>query len=144
MKTGNESTRCPYIAVHSAVALMIYIASMASIMLLCVTMIGHLPRVTVVAGLGVFATLGAGFGAVQLWRMPPEARPLFRTRRVALALGTGCSSIFIVVVAAVVAPATALIGTLAAGLGSYHRHARNPGGHRGNGGGGCALTTLPI
>jgi len=106
-----------YIAIHSAVVPAIYLASMSSIMLLCVTMIGHLPRATVVAGLGTFAALGAGLGAMQLWRMPPQARPLFRTRRVVLALGTGYGSILIVIVAAAVAPATALTGTLAAGTG---------------------------
>lgn len=67
------------------------------------------------AGLGTFAALGAGLGAMQLWRMPPEARPLFRTRQVALALATGYGSILTVIVAAAVAPATALTGTLAAG-----------------------------
>jgi tetratricopeptide (TPR) repeat protein len=106
-----------YVAIHGAVVVTIYMASMTSIMLLCVAMIGHLPLVTVVAGLGACAALGAGIGAVQLWRMPPEARPLFRTRRVALALGMGYGSIFIVAVAAAVAPATALTGTLAAGTG---------------------------
>jgi hypothetical protein len=106
-----------HIAIHTAVAPMIYIASVASSVLLFMTMIGPLPRVTVVAGLGTLAALGAGFGAVQLWQMPPEARPLLRTRRVALALGMAYGSVLIVVVAAAVAPARALIGTLAAGTG---------------------------
>jgi hypothetical protein len=104
------------IAVRSAVALAIYIASIGSFVLLYVTMIGHLPRVMIVAGLVALAALGAGFGAVQLWRMPPETRPLFRTRRVALALGTAYGSIVIVVVAAAVVPASALAGTLLAGI----------------------------
>jgi hypothetical protein len=69
-----------YVAIQRAVAPTIYIASMGSFMLLYMTMFVHMPRVTIVAGLGTFAALAAGFGAVQLWRMPPEARPLFRTR----------------------------------------------------------------
>ena len=47
-------------------------------------------------------------------RMPPEARPLLLTRRLALALGTAYGSLLLGVVAAGVAPARALIDTLAA------------------------------
>jgi hypothetical protein len=84
-------------------------------MLLLVTMIGNLPWVTAVAGLLALAALGAGFGVVQLWRMPPETRPLFRTRRVTLAMATAYGSVLIVVIATAAAPASALGGTLLAG-----------------------------
>ena len=88
-------------------ALAIYIASMESFVLLYVTMIGEAPRATVVVGLAALAALGAASRAVQLWRMPPETRPPFRTRRVALAVATAYGSILIVVVAAAVTPASA-------------------------------------
>jgi Flp pilus assembly protein TadD len=104
------------IAVRSAVALSIYIASMGNFALLYMTMIGNPPRTMIVIGLAAVAALGAGFGAVQLWRMPPETHPLFRTRRVALAVATAYGSILIVVVAAAVTPASALAGTLMAGI----------------------------
>jgi tetratricopeptide (TPR) repeat protein len=49
-----------------------------------------------------------GYGAVQLWRMPPEMRLLFRTRRVGLALGVLYGAVLIVVITAAVTPAGAL------------------------------------
>jgi hypothetical protein len=51
---------------------------------------------------------------MQLWRMPPEMRPLLRTRRVALALGAVYSSILIAVITVAVTPARALSGALLA------------------------------
>lgn len=105
------------LAVRSAVAQTIYIAYIGIFVLLCATMFGHLSRVTAVTGLAAPAALGAGFGAAQLWRMPPEARPLFRTRQIALPLGMVYGSILIVVVAATVVPASALTGTALAGIG---------------------------
>ncbi len=105
------------LAVRNAVAGPIFIALMGSFVLLYATVAGYLPRVTVVAGLAALAALSAGFGAAQLWRMPPETRPLFRTRRVALTRGTAYGSILITVAAAAVVPARALTGTLLAGSG---------------------------
>lgn len=65
-------------------------------------------------GLVVLAALSAGFGAVLLRRMPPETHPLFRTRRVVVALATACGSLLVAVVVAVVTPTLALPGTLLA------------------------------
>jgi hypothetical protein len=42
----------------------------------------------------------AGYGAAQLWRMPGEMRPLFRIRRVALALGVVYGAILIAMIGA--------------------------------------------
>jgi hypothetical protein len=60
------------------------------------------------------SALIAGYGAAQLWRMPREMRPLFRTRRVALALGVVYGAILIAMITAAVTPARALPGVMLA------------------------------
>jgi hypothetical protein len=58
-----------------------------------------------VLGYALAIALIAGYEAVQLWRLPPEMRLLFRTRRVMLALGAVYGAALIEVITAVVTPA---------------------------------------
>jgi tetratricopeptide (TPR) repeat protein len=93
------------------IVLVIYFASFVTLTLAGAAAT-HLSRIAVVTGLVVMAVLCAGFGAVQLWRMPPETHPLFRTRRIVLALVTVYGSLLIAVAVAVLTPIQALPGTL--------------------------------
>ncbi len=65
-------------------------------------------RGSAVLGYTLAIALSAGYGAVQLWRMPPETRLLLRTRRVGLALGAFYGAVLIEVITAAVTPAGAL------------------------------------
>jgi tetratricopeptide (TPR) repeat protein len=102
------------IVVGRVVNLMIYVACLACLALVYATTVTHLSRSTVVLGLAGITALGTGLGALQIWRMPPETRPLFRTRRVIQALGLVYASFVIAMIAAAVAPTAALPATLIA------------------------------
>lgn len=102
------------VVVRHVLALTIYVATAASLWLMAlVTMTGPV-RIPVVVGYVVIFALSAGFGAVQLLRMPPATQPLFRTRRVALALAVVYGAILIAIIVAAVAPVGALSGALLA------------------------------
>ena len=58
-----------------------------------------------VLGYALAIALVAGYGAVQLWRMPPEMRLLLRTRRAGLAVGALCGVVLIEVLTAAVTSA---------------------------------------
>jgi tetratricopeptide (TPR) repeat protein len=73
-----------------------------------------LPRGAAVLGYVVAIALVAGYGAVQLGRLPPELRRLYRTRRKALALGTIYGAILIALIIVAVVPARALPGAMLA------------------------------
>ena len=102
------------VAIRRVLGLTIRAAYMGSCVLLGLTMATSAPRRT--AGIGYTATIAliAGYGAVQLWRMPPEVRPLLRTRRVALALGVAYCAVVIAMIAAAVTPARVLPGVMLA------------------------------
>lgn len=102
------------VVVRRVVTLTIYAASLASIVLLNVTMDHHVARVMIVIGYAAIVGLSAGWGAVQLWRMPPQTRPLFRTRRFVLALGVAYGAIVVAATVAAVTPVHALSGALLA------------------------------
>jgi tetratricopeptide (TPR) repeat protein len=102
------------LVIRRVVSLTIYAASIASIVLLQVTMNHDVPRALIVIWYAVIATVSAGLGAVQLWRMPPQARALFRTRRVMLALAVAYGSILVAMIVATVTPIRALSGALLA------------------------------
>ena len=61
-----------------------------------------------VLGYALAIALVTGYGAVQLWRMPPETRLVLPTRRVGLALGALYGAVLIEVITAAVTPAGAL------------------------------------
>jgi hypothetical protein len=61
-----------------------------------------------VLGYALAIALVAGYGAVQLWRMPPEMRLLFRTRRIGVALGAFYGAVLVQLITAAVTPAGAL------------------------------------
>jgi tetratricopeptide (TPR) repeat protein len=84
--------------------LALYLAS-AALMVLADIPVSRGP---VVLGYALAIALVAGYGAVQLWRMPPEMRLLFRTRRVGLALGAVYGAVLIELITAAVTPAPAL------------------------------------
>lgn len=102
------------VVIRRVVSLTIYAASVASIVLFDVTMNKHVARVVVVLGYAAIAALSAGWGAMQLWRLPPQTRPLFRTRRFVLALGVAYGSILLAAITAAVTPAHSLSGALLA------------------------------
>jgi len=100
------------VVVRRTVALVIYVASVASFVLTYLAMMNRLPRVAVVAGLAGVAVVTAGYGAWQLRRMPPETRPLFRRRHIVQALGVCYGAIGVGVLVAAVTPGAALPGAL--------------------------------
>jgi tetratricopeptide (TPR) repeat protein len=102
------------VAIRRVMGLTITTAYLASIALLYLTMTTSLSRRTIVMGYTMTIALIAGYGAAQLWRMPREMRPLFRTRRVALALGVVYGAILIAMITAAVTPARALPGVMLA------------------------------
>jgi len=102
------------VVIRRVVNLTIYAASVASIVLLIVTMDHHVARVMIVLGYAAIVALSAGLAAVQLWRMPPQTRPLLRTRRFVLALGLAYGSILLAAITAAVTPVDALSGALLA------------------------------
>jgi tetratricopeptide (TPR) repeat protein len=67
-----------------------------------------LSRRSAVLGYALVIALAAGYGAVQLWRMPPETRLLLQTRQVGVALGALYGAVLIQVITAAVTPAGAL------------------------------------
>jgi Flp pilus assembly protein TadD len=100
------------VVVRRVVTRVIYFSSLATFAFLYVTAANHPARIVIVAGLGAVALLSAGIAAVQLRRMPPEVRPLFRTRRVLGALAVAYAPILYAVLAAAVVPAPALPAVL--------------------------------
>jgi tetratricopeptide (TPR) repeat protein len=101
-------------AIRRVLALTIRAAYIVSCVLLVLTMATSASRRTVGIGYAVTIALIAGYGAVQLWRMPPEMRPLLRTRRVALAVGAVYGAVLIAMIAAVVTPARVVPGVMLA------------------------------
>ena len=102
------------VVVGRVVNLVIYMACLACLGLVYATTVIQLSRTTVVLGLAGITALGTCLGVLQIWRMPPETRPLFRTRRVVRALGLVYASFVIAMIAAAVAPTEALPATLIA------------------------------
>jgi Flp pilus assembly protein TadD len=98
------------VVVRRVVSLTIYVASVASFALMYLTTTARLTRVSIVLGYVMVIVLSAGFGAVQVWRMPRPARPLFRSWRVALAIGAVYGAICVAGIVAVVTPRAALSG----------------------------------
>lgn len=96
------------VAVRRLVARTIYGASTASIALMSLTLVTLLSGAWVLTGFALLAVLSVGFGAIQLWRMPRQARPLLRARRIVLALSVVYGSILTAVAAAGVAPPASL------------------------------------
>ncbi len=72
----------------------------------------HMKRLLVVARFAAIVAVSAGYGATQVWRMPRETRPLFRTRKVTCALGLVYGCIILGLIAAAVAPAAVLTGAV--------------------------------
>jgi len=102
------------VAIRHTVALMIYAASMAAVTVLWLAILTRLTRGQVLAGLTAVALLAPAFGAVLYRRMPPQARPLFRRRRITLALGVTYSALLAAVAITAIIPARALPGALLA------------------------------
>jgi tetratricopeptide (TPR) repeat protein len=100
------------VVVRRTVALVIYVASVASVILAYLAITNSLPRVAVLSGLAAVAVVTAGFGVVQFRRMPPQTRPLFRRRRIAQALGVSYGAILLAVVACALSPARDLADVL--------------------------------
>ena len=100
--------------VRHVLALTIYMATVGSFWLIAALTTTGLARIPVVVGYVAIFALSAGFGAVQLLRMPSVTHPLFRTRKVALALAVVYGAILIAVIVAAVEPVGALSGALLA------------------------------
>jgi tetratricopeptide (TPR) repeat protein len=102
------------IVVGRVLNLVIYVASLGCLALVYATTVTQVSRMILLLGLTGIVILGTGFGAWQRWRMPRETRPLFRTRRVILALSLVYASFLLAIIAVAVVPANALSGTLLA------------------------------
>jgi tetratricopeptide (TPR) repeat protein len=102
------------VIVRRLVALTIYAACIASLVIGELANGARLGRGPVLITYALIVVLTLGLGAVQLRRMPPQTRPLFRTRRVVLALATVYGTILIAVIVAAVTPARALTSALPA------------------------------
>ncbi|MBO0832158.1 MAG: tetratricopeptide repeat protein [Actinobacteria bacterium] len=102
------------VAVRSLLTRVIYLATLATWLLVVVTFNFRGSRTLAIAGLTVIALLSAIVGAARIRALPPPARRLLRSTRVTLAAAVvyGCIIIAIIVAAAV--PASALPGALAA------------------------------
>ena len=99
-----RNAEIPVRRVLALTAVAIYLATWALIIAL-VILVSRWPAVL---GYALAIALVAGYGAVQLWRMPPETRLLLRTRRMGLALGVLYGAVLIEVITAAVTPAGAL------------------------------------
>jgi tetratricopeptide (TPR) repeat protein len=102
------------VAVRRVMALTLNAAYFASTVLLVLTMATSAARRPVGIGYTVIVAPIAAYGAVQLRRMPPEIRPLLRTRRVSLALRVVYGTVLIAMITAAVTPARALPGVMLA------------------------------
>jgi tetratricopeptide (TPR) repeat protein len=104
-------------AVRSLIGRLIYLATLGCWIVVVITFNWHASRVFAIAGLGAVTIASALLVAVRVRRMPAATRPLLRSRRVGLAMGTVFGAILIALAASVVTPGTALSGVLAvAGL----------------------------
>jgi tetratricopeptide (TPR) repeat protein len=102
------------VAIRRVLALTVRAAYTVSCVLLVLTTATSASRRAAGIGYAVTIALIAGYGAVQLRRMPPEVRPLLRTRRVALAAGVVYGAVLIAMIAAAVTPARVLPGVMLA------------------------------
>jgi tetratricopeptide (TPR) repeat protein len=100
------------VPIRRVLALTIRAVYVATLALLYLTLETRMSRGVVVLGYTLGIVLIAGCGAVMLWRMPPELRLLFRTRRVGLALGIIYGAILIELITAAVTPAGALTAAM--------------------------------
>jgi Flp pilus assembly protein TadD len=115
------------IAVRRVVTRTIYLATVASLALMYLTTVTHITKLVAVLWYATVALLSAGFGAAQFLGMPPETRPLFRSGRIALALGLVYGLILVAMIVVTVVPADALsavvlaaaVGIVASRFGSY-------------------------
>jgi tetratricopeptide (TPR) repeat protein len=81
--------------------LAVYLASGA----LLIALQNPVPRRPAVLWYALAIVLVTGYGAVRLWRLPPDTRVLLRTRRVGLALGALYGAVLIEVITVTVASA---------------------------------------
>ena len=100
------------VVVYSVVRQTIYVASLASLALVYLTVITRVPKMAAVLWYASVAVLSIGFGVAQLRRMPRATWPLFRDRRIKLALGLVYGLILAAMLAVATAPASALTGVV--------------------------------
>ena len=104
------------VAIQRVMALTVIAAYTACLALVYLVVEPHAWPGTVVIAYTAAAAFSGSYGAVQLWRMPHEMRPLLRTRRVALALGSVYGAILITMIIVAVTPAHAVSGALLAAM----------------------------
>jgi tetratricopeptide (TPR) repeat protein len=106
VSTYGRNAEIPVQRVLGLTTLAVYLASWA----LAIVIAAGIPvsRRSAVLGYTLAIALITGYGAVQLWRMPPEMRMLLQTRRLGLALGALYGAVLIEVITAAVTPAGAL------------------------------------
>jgi hypothetical protein len=88
------------VAVRSLIGQIIYLATLATPVLVLVTNNTPYPRPLAVFGFTGIALLGAVLTAVRFRAMPPAGRPLLRSRRVTLAVGVVYGAILIAIIIA--------------------------------------------
>jgi len=104
VSTYGRNAEIPIQHVLARTSSAVLLATLALMMLLAIPV----PRWPAVLGYMLATALAAGYGAIQLWRMPPEMRLLLRTRRVGLGLAALYGTVLIEVITAAVTPAPAL------------------------------------
>ena len=95
------------------IARVIYLTTLATWALVILTLNSPGSRSLAAPGLSVIAVISAALAAARLRALPTAARPLVRTRRVALALGVVYSTIVLAIIVAVAVPAHTLPEALA-------------------------------
>lgn len=103
VSTYGRNAEIPGQRVLAVISLAVLMASLALMIALDIPV----SRWPAVLGYTLAIALATGYGAVQLWRMPPETQ-LLRTRRMRLALGALYGAVLIEVITAAVTPAGAL------------------------------------
>jgi hypothetical protein len=96
------------------IARVIYLTTFVTWLLVLVTHYGHDSRLLLAAGLSATMVLSVALAAIRLRAMPSAARPLIRSRRIALAFGVVYGSLLVAIIVAAVTPATTLSAALTA------------------------------
>lgn len=102
------------VAVRSMLARIIYFATLATWALVFATFNFHNSRSLAISGLALIALLSAAVAAARVRALPPPARRLLRSTRVALAAAIVYGCIIAALIASAAVPASALPGALAA------------------------------